>query len=241
MGNPLHHFELHPWVHLTLFGFDISINYAVVMMWLVCGAVFGFFVLANRRASLVPGRLQNVAEMAVVFLRDMLEENIGPKGRSLLPFFVTLFFFILFCNLGGLFPGAYTATSQIFVTGALALMAYGVSVLYGFRVHGVKFLKILVPPGVPMILIPIMIPIEFISQMARPFSLAVRLFANMTAGHTALAVFFGLAIWIGLTIGWLPFIFTVALWALETFVAFIQAYIFTTLTMVYVGDAVHLH
>ncbi len=241
MGNPLHHFELHPWIALHLFGFDISINYAVVMMWLASAAVFGMFMLANRRASLVPGRLQNTAEVAVLFVRDMLEQNIGPKGRSLLPFFLTLFFFILFCNLGGLIPGAYTATSQIFVTGALAVLAYSISIVLGFRMHGIKFLKILVPPGVPIVLVPIMIPIEFISQLARPFSLAIRLFANMTAGHTALAVFFGLAIWLGLKIGWLPFIFTVALWGLELFVAFVQAYIFTTLTMVYVGDVVHLH
>lgn len=241
MGNPLHHFELHPWLHLSLLGYDISINYAVVMMWLACAGVVAFFVLAGRRVSLVPRRLQNMAEISIDFLRSALEENIGSRGRSLLPFFLTLFFFILFCNLGGLIPGAYTATSQIFVTATLAVLAYGVSIVVGFRVHGLRFLKILVPPGVPWILIPIMIPIELISQLARPFSLAVRLFANMTAGHTALAVFFGLAIWIGLTVGWLPFIFTVALWGLETFVAFIQAYIFMTLTMVYVGDAVHLH
>ncbi len=241
MENPLHHFELHPWIALNLFGFDISINYAVVIMWLVCAVVFGLFAFAGRHTSLVPGRLQNLGEVSIIFLRDMLQESVGPKGRALLPFFVTLFFFILFCNVAGLFPGSYTPTSQVFVTGALAVLAYSISIVLGFRVHGIKFLKILVPPGVPMVLVPIMIPIEIISQLARPFSLAIRLFANMTAGHTALSVFFGLAIWIGWKIGWVPFVVTVFLWGLETFIAFIQAYIFTTLTLVYVGDAVHPH
>jgi F-type H+-transporting ATPase subunit a len=149
--------------------------------------------------------------------------------------------FILFCNLLGLIPGTYTVTSQIIVTAVFAVAVYGLSVVLGFMLHGAKFLGILVPPGTPGWLLPLMIPIELVSQLARPISLAVRLFANMTAGHTILGVLFGLAIGGGLLIGWLPFAFTIAMNGLELGIAFIQAYIFTVLSCVYLGDAVTLH
>lgn len=132
-------------------------------------------------------------------------------------------------------------TSQLVVTGVFAVGVYTLSVVVGFRLHGIRFLSILVPPGTPGWLIPLMIPIELISHLARPLSLSVRLFANMTAGHVILGVLFGLTIAGGLVIGWLPFAFTVALYALELGIAFIQAYIFTILTCVYIGDAIHLH
>src|SRR5690606_37887268 len=157
------------------------------------------------------------------------------------PLISTLFLFILFSNMIGLVPGSYTITSQIAVTGVLAVAVYLLSLLVGFRQHGVKFLGILVPPGTPGWLLPLMIPIELISQLARPISLAVRLFANMTAGHVILGVLFGLTIGGGLLLGWLPFSFTIALYGLEVGIAFIQAYIFTVLTCVYIGDAMHLH
>ncbi|MCA9464976.1 MAG: F0F1 ATP synthase subunit A, partial [Nitrospira sp.] len=152
-----------------------------------------------------------------------------------------LFLFILFCNLIGLIPGSYTVTSQVIVTGVFALCVYLLSLVVGFQLHGAKFLGILVPPGTPGWLLPLMIPIEVISQLARPISLAVRLFANMTAGHVILGVLFGLTIAGGVLIGWLPFSFTIALYGLEVGIAFIQAYIFTVLTCVYMGDAMHLH
>ena len=157
------------------------------------------------------------------------------------PFLWTLFLFILFANLLGLIPGSYTVTSQIIVTAVFAVGIYGLSLVLGFSLHGMKFLGILVPPGTPGWLLPLMIPIELISQLARPISLAVRLFANMTAGHVILGVLFGLAISGGLLIGWLPFAFTIAMNGLEVGIAFIQAYIFTVLSCVYLGDAVTLH
>jgi F-type H+-transporting ATPase subunit a len=165
----------------------------------------------------------------------------GKEGVRFFPFIATLFLFILFCNLLGLIPGSYTVTSQIAVTAAFALFVYGMSVILGFMMHGFKFLSILIPPGTPPWLLPMMVPIELISQLARPLSLAVRLFANMTAGHTILAVLFGLVLAGGVLIGWLPFAFTIALNGLELIIAFIQAYIFTVLTCVYLGDAMHLH
>lgn len=239
--SPLHPFELHNYIPINLFGLDISINKAVIMMWVVVGLTACLLVTAGRSRRLVPTKLQSLAELLVGFIRDIILDTMGKDGLKFFPFIATLFVFILFCNLLGLIPGTYTVTSQIVVTAAFALTVYAMSIVLGFILHGMKFLGILIPPGTPGWLLPLMMPIELVSQLARPISLAVRLFANMTAGHTILGVLFGLTIAGGLLIGWLPFAFTVAMNALEVGIAFIQAYIFTTLTCVYLGDAFHLH
>src|SRR5437016_1322366 len=289
MENPLHPFELHPLVQLSLFGVDISLNKAVLMMWLVITLVAVVFILAGCSPRMVPTKLQNLAEMFVEFIRGMILDTIGQQGMRFFPFLATLFLFILFCNLLGLIPGSYTVTSQIAVTAAFALFVYGMSLVVGFALHGVKFLGILVPGGTPMWMLPLMVPIEIVSQLARPLSLAVRLFANMTAGHTILAVLFGMVISIPLIpvspavkiallvlvalmiagrqrvfakagmlglvgvyaliavlvsviwLRWLPFVFTIFINGLEVAIAGIQAYIFTILTCVYLGDAITLH
>jgi len=288
-GNPLHPFELHPYGSLSLFGLDISLNKAVLMMWVVIVAASWLLLAAAREPRLIPARLQSVGEILVEFIREMILDTMGPRGLKFLPFVASLFLFILFCNLLGLVPGSYTVTSQIVVTAAFALFVYGMSIVVGFALHGLKFLQILIPSGTPLWLLPLMTPIELVSQLARPVSLSVRLFANMTAGHTILAVLFGmvvsvpliptpLAVKIGLLfllvlliIGrrrviaaagawglvgmcllipviltviwsrWVPFAGTLFVNALEIFIAFIQAYIFTILSCVYLGDAVTLH
>jgi F-type H+-transporting ATPase subunit a len=232
---------LHNFLALNLGGFDISINKAVVMMWVVVALVTVLMMMAGSARQLVPGKLQNLAEMLVEFIRGIILDTMGPGGMKFFPLVATLFLFILFCNLIGLIPGSYTVTSQIVVTAVFAIVVYSLSLVMGFFLHGGKFLGILVPPGTPGWLLPLMVPIELISQLARPISLAVRLFANMTAGHVILGVLFGLAISGGLLIGWLPFVFTIAMNGLEVGIAFIQAYIFTVLTCVYLGDAFHLH
>ena len=241
MDNPLHPFELHPFGQLSLFGLDISLNKAVIMMWVVVALIAGLLIVAGTSRRLVPTKLQSLAELLVDFIRGMILDTMGKDGMRFFPFLATLFLFILFCNLLGLIPGSYTVTSQIVVTAAFALFVYSMSVVVGIALQGVKFLGILIPPGTPRWLLPLMMPIELISQLARPLSLAVRLFANMTAGHTVLAVLFGMALSLPLLIGWLPFAFTIAINGLEVFIAFIQAYIFTILTCVYLGDAMHLH
>src|SRR6266571_1971829 len=213
--SPLHPFELHPYMHISLFGLDISLNKAVIMMWVVIALAAWFLIAAGRQRRLIPTRLQSVAEMLVEFLRDMILDTMGKAGMRFFPFIASLFIFILF--------------------------AYAMSIVVGFAYHGIRFLHILIPPGTPPLLLPLMMPIELISQLARPFALAVRLFANMTAGHTILAVLFGMALSLPLLIGWLPFAFTVAISVLEVGIAFIQAYIFTILTCVYLGDAINLH
>ncbi len=239
--SPLHPFELHNIIPITLGGLDVSINKAVLIMWVVVGLVAVLMVLAGSARKLVPGKLQSLAEILVDFIRGIILDTMGQGGMKFFPLIATLFLFILFCNLIGLIPGSYTVTSQIVVTAVFATAVYGLSLIMGFVLHGAKFLGILVPPGTPGWLLPLMIPIELISQLARPISLAVRLFANMTAGHVILGVLFGLAISGGILIGWLPFTFTIAMYGLEVGIAFIQAYIFTILTCVYLGDAFHLH
>ncbi|HEU4504098.1 MAG TPA: F0F1 ATP synthase subunit A [Nitrospira sp.] len=239
--SPLHPFELHNYIPINLGGLDISINKAVIMMWVVVGLISILMIMAGSTRRLVPGKLQNLAEIMVDFIRGIILDTMGKDGMKFFPLIATLFLFILFCNLIGLIPGSYTVTSQIVVTAVFACTVYALSLLMGFVLHGGKFLGILVPPGTPGWLLPLMIPIELISQLARPISLAVRLFANMTAGHVILGVLFGLAVSGGLLIGWLPFAFTIAMNGLEVGIAFIQAYIFTVLTCVYLGDAFHLH
>ncbi len=239
--SPLHPFELHELIPISLFGLDISINKAVVLMWIVVGLAGTLLVVGGSARKMVPTKLQSLAELLVDFIRGIILDTMGKDGMKFFPLVATLFVFILFCNVLGLIPGSYTVTSQIIVTAVFAVSVYALSVALGFMLHGVKFLGILIPPGTPGWLLPLMIPIELVSQLARPVSLAVRLFANMTAGHTILGVLFGLAIGGGLLIGWLPFAFTIAMNALEVGIAFIQAYIFTVLSCVYLGDAVTLH
>ncbi|MCP9446701.1 MAG: F0F1 ATP synthase subunit A [Nitrospira sp.] len=239
--NPLHPFELHNFIPINIGGLDVSINKAVLTMWVVVALVAALMVVAGSARRLVPGKLQSLAEMLVDFIRGIVLDTMGEGGMRFFPLVATLFLFILFCNLVGLIPGSYTVTSQIIVTAVFAFSVYGLSLMIGFALHGAKFLGILVPPGTPAWLLPLMIPIELISQLARPISLAVRLFANMTAGHVILGVLFGLTVSGGLLIGWLPFVFTIAMNGLELGIAFIQAYIFTVLTCVYLGDAFHLH
>jgi F-type H+-transporting ATPase subunit a len=258
-------------------------------MWVIIALATWFLTAAGRKRRLIPTRLQSLAEMFVEFIQGMILDTIGKQGMRFFPFLATLFIFILFANLIGLIPGSYTVTSQIVVTAAFALFVYAMSLVVGFAYHGLKFLQILIPPGTPPLLLPLMMPIELISQLARPFALAVRLFANMTAGHTILAVLFGMVISVPLIpvspgvkialliaiavliasrhkvlaatgilglvgmyfliavlvsviwLRWLPFAFTIAISVLEVGIAFIQAYIFTILTCVYLGDAINLH
>ncbi|MBT5028143.1 MAG: F0F1 ATP synthase subunit A [Nitrospinaceae bacterium] len=243
MESPLHHFEVHTIIPIHIGGLDLSINNAIVAMWVGLAIVAGAFMLVvSRGVNPVPGKLQSVLEVALEFIRSMVYEFIGEEeGKKYVPFIATLFLFILACNLIGLVPGSYTITSQVAVTGAIAVGIFIMTLVIGFGKHGMHFFGILVPPGIPKIMIPLMIPIEIISMLARPISLAVRLFANMTAGHTVLAVLFGLAMTGPLWLGWLPFSFTIVINGLEIAIAFIQAYIFTTLTCVYIGDVIKLH
>ncbi|MBT3922487.1 MAG: F0F1 ATP synthase subunit A, partial [Nitrospina sp.] len=176
MESPLHHFEVHTIIPIHIGGLDLSINNAVVAMWVGLAVIAGSFMLVvNRGVSPIPGKMQSILEISMEFIRSMVYEFIGEdEGKKYVPFIATLFLFILACNLIGLVPGSYTITSQIVVTGAFATGIFIMTLVIGFCKHGMHFLGILVPPGVPKIMIPLMIPIEIISMLARPISLAVR-------------------------------------------------------------------
>jgi F-type H+-transporting ATPase subunit a len=237
----LHHFELHPIVEIHLLGIDVSITKAVVMMWIAGGLTFALLVLGGRRAKLVPSGLQNFVEAVVDFLRtNLILETLGEGGLVWLPFVATLFFFILFCNLLGLIPGAFTATSNINVTVVLAVIVFICTQAAGVAKHGVLgYAKKFIPKGVPSWIVPIMLPIEIISQFAKPFSLAVRLFANMTAGHGVILVFlFMIIMFKSWFIAAVPLLGVVVMSAFEIFVALIQAYIFSILAAMYIAEAV---
>ncbi len=261
-GQILHHIldsnELElfvPWLALPLpqihvAGLDLSITKHVVMMWLVAGGLLVALGLAARRATEpVPRGLRNLAELFIVFIRDeVVRKSIGPGADRYLPYLLTTFSFILGCNLLGLVPGMATATGNISVTAALALLAFVAIQFGGIREHGVLgHYRNLVPHGLPAWLGPIMFALEFLSMLIKPFALCIRLFANMMAGHVAILAFFSLifilsslygAI-VGLAVSPLVIAFELFIHLLEIFVAFLQAYIFTMLTANFIGMAVH--
>lgn len=235
--DPLAHFQVTKYVELSLFGIDISISNSVLWIWIAVAALFITLKIAVSKMTISPNRCQVLVEAAYLFIRDMVDKNIGVEGRIYFPLLFTLFFYVLFCNLVGLIPGAFTPTSQVIVTGSLALAVFLFTIFLRVGKHGWAFFKAFAPEGLPPLLLPLMIPIEVISFIARPISLAVRLFANMTAGHTVLTViaFFGLAMpWFA---AWLPLGFSVLFTGMEVFIAVIQAYIFTILSCVYIDDA----
>jgi F-type H+-transporting ATPase subunit a len=239
--SPLAQFEIKRLFPIDLGGVDASITNSSVFMMVAIVAVTLFMVIGMRRGSLVPTRWQSMAEMSYEFVAGMLRDNVGNAGRKYFPFVFTLFMFILFCNLIGMIPYTFTVTSHIVVTFALAAVVFiGVTVI-GFIRNGAGFLKLFVPSGVPIFLLPLLVLIEFISYLTRPISLSVRLFANMMAGHTMLKVFGGFVVSLGIIGGWAPLAFVVALTGLEILIAFLQAYVFAILTCIYLNDAFHVH
>ena len=249
MDHILDSSELHlPWghlhlPHLELFGIDLSITRAVVMMWVASLFLLVVLTISVRRRGLVPSGFSNVVEALVVYIRDEIAvPNIGVKeaGRFL-SFLLTVFFFIVTCNLLGLIPYGATATGNINVTAALAICSFIVIQVGGIVHNGFfAYFRGLIPHGLPLWLLPIVIPIEIVSLLAKPFALCIRLFANMTAGHIVILSMLGL-IFTFKTLAVAPasVLFAVAVNMLEIFVALIQAYIFTLLSAVFIGMAVH--
>jgi F-type H+-transporting ATPase subunit a len=170
-----------------------------------------------------------------------VRDNVGDGGKKYFPFILTLFIFILFCNVLGMVPYSFTPTSHIVVTFAMAAFVFVGVTIIGFAKHGLHFLSLFVPKGVPFALLLLLVPIEIISYFIRPFSLSIRLFANMLAGHTMLKVFGGFVVMLGIVGGWAPLAFIVVFTGLELLIAFLQAYVFAILTCLYLNDAVHLH
>ena len=239
--SPLAQFEIKALIPLKLGGADISFTNSSLFMVLALLGIVAFLVIGMRKRALVPGRWQSMAELSYEFVANLIRDTVGSDGRRYFPIVFSLFMFILFGNLLGMIPYSFTFTSHIIVTFAMAMVVFtGVTVL-GFIKHGLHFFSFFVPPGVSVIMWPLMIPIEIISYLSRPISLSVRLFANLTAGHTMLKVFAGFVISMGVVGGILPLAFVVALTGLELLIAVLQAYVFTILTCFYIKDALHLH
>jgi F-type H+-transporting ATPase subunit a len=199
-----------------------------------------FLVLGIGRGATVPGRWQSAAELSYDFIAGLIRDTVGAGGRPYFPLVFSLFMFVLFGNLLGMIPYSFTFTSHIIVTFALAAMVFILVTVLGFAKHGIHFFSFFVPPGSPIYMWPLLIPIEIISYLSRPISLSVRLFANMLAGHTLLKVIAGFIALMGVA-GVLPLALVVALTGLEILIAFLQAYVFAILTCLYINDALHLH
>ncbi len=216
---------------------------------LACAAIIVLlFALGLRSRAVIPGRLQALVELLYEFVHNMCVDAIGEEGLRFFPLVFTLFSFILLGNLVGLFPYFFAFTSHIAVTLTLALFVFVFSTGVGFYTHGFRFFKFFVPEGVPVWLLPLLVPIEIISYLSRPVSLSVRLFANMTAGHVMWEVFAGFMLLLtasfgifGIIASIVPLGLNIALVALELLVAGLQAYVFAILTCLYLHDAVHMH
>ena len=242
--NPIEQFQITPIVDLKIAGVNVSFTNSSAMMVLAVVLITAFLTLSVRSRALVPGRWQSMAEVFYEFIANMLRDNVGAEGRRYFPFIFTLFMFVLFGNVLGLIPGGFAFTSHVIVTfGMAAVVFIGVTII-GFYRHGLHFLRMFFPEGAPLATAVILVPIELISYFSRPFSLAVRLFANMLAGHITLQVFgafvlglLGAGFWSVLSP--LPLAATVAMFALELLVACLQAFVFSVLTCVYLRDALH--
>lgn len=239
--EPLGQFEIRPIVPLELFGLDVSFTNASLYMVIAVALICLFLVYSMQGRALIPGRLQSVSEISYEFIAGIVRDNAGTDGLRYFPLIFSLFMFILLTNMLGLTPYSFTVTSHIIVTLALGLGSVIIVTAIGFMRHGTHFLRLFVPDGVPGWLLPILVPIEVLSYLIRPFSLAVRLFANMVAGHMMLKVFAGFVIMLGVAAGWLPFIMMVLVNALEVLIAFLQAYVFAMLVSIYLNDALHMH
>ncbi len=205
------------------------------------GLVIAFLALGTRRGTLVPSRLQSMAELSYEFIANMIRDNVGHEGRKYFPFIFTLFMFVLAGNMLGMIPYSFTFTSHLVVTFAMAAVVFVGVTIIGFAKHGLGFLGFFLPSGVPPVLAPLLVPIEVLSYFTRPVSLSLRLFANLTAGHTLLKVFASFVAPLGIIGGILPLALVTGITGLEIIIAFLQAYVFAILSCVYLHDALHMH
>jgi F-type H+-transporting ATPase subunit a len=249
--DPMHQFTIEPLIPLHIGGVDVSFTNSSVWMLITLALIF-LFVLLGMRRELVPGRWQMAVEGLTSFVDNMVQVNLGPEGKRYFPLIFSLFTFILVSNLLGLLPIAiipglhpFTTTSHFSITGVLAVLSFSTVLIVGFGRHGLRFFSLFVPHGTPAVMVPLIAAIEFISFMVRPFSLALRLFVAMIAGHILMEVFASFIVGgsgaMGLGVGVLSFLFIMFVVALELLMCVIQAYVFALLTTLYLHDAIHLH
>jgi F-type H+-transporting ATPase subunit a len=249
VANPMEQFKIETVAPIEVAGFDLSFTNSALWMLLALITVSAFLFIGTARPQMVPGRAQAAVEYLYEFIRDMVRENVGREGLRYAPLIFALFIFVLACNLLGMVPfvHSFTPTSHIAVTFGLAAIAFALVLIVGFARHGLHFFSLFLPEGTPVFVAPLVALIEFLSFLSRPFTLAIRLFANMTAGHVLLKVFGGFVITLGsfealpYVLGLVPLTVNVALTALELLIAVVQAYVFALLTSIYLNDAVNLH
>jgi len=252
--DPMHQFTVEPLVPLHIGKYDISFTTSSLWLLVALAVIFGFMALGMRR-ELVPGRWQVAVEGITGFVDDMVRVNIGPEGKKYVPYIFSLFMFILVSNLLGLLPlgvipglHSFTTTSHFSITGVLAILSFSIVLIVGFWRHKLHFFSLFVPHGTPAVMVPLIAAIEFISFMVRPFSLGLRLFVAMIAGHILMEVFGSFIVSglssgsvLGFGVGIVSFLFIVGVGALELLICALQAYVFALLTSLYLNDAVNLH
>ena len=246
MANPMHQFEIAPLATFSAGPLDLSFTNSSLWMMIAAFVSVVFFSLAAAPKSIIPGRMQVIAEGAYNFVGDLITDNMGGKGREYFPLVFTLFMFVLMGNVLGMIPYSFTYTSHLAVTAGLALLIFLTVLVIGVIRHGFHFFSLFVPTGVPGWLLPLVVLIEFISFLSRPITLSVRLFANMVAGHVMLKVIAGFCLMMAAAGGfaWLGVVAPIALNTLmigfEFFIAFIQAYVFAVLTCIYLKDTIEI-
>jgi len=251
--DPMHQFTVEPLVPLHIGPYDISFTNSSLWLLIALAVIWGFMAMGMKR-QLVPNRWQMAVEGLTGFIDNMVNVNIGPEGRKFMPYIFSLFVFILAANLLGLFPLSvipgqhqFTTTSHFSITGVLAVLSFSMVLIVGFARHGLKFFSLFVPHGTPLPMAFLIAPIEFVSFMVRPFSLGLRLFVAMIAGHILMEVFGSFIVTgfnggpLGWGVGLLSFAFIIGVTALELLVCAIQAYVFALLTTLYLNDAINLH
>jgi F-type H+-transporting ATPase subunit a len=246
VANPMEQFKIEPIAPFAIGGTDLAFTNSSLWMLIALISVSAFLFIGTAKPALIPGRMQAAVEYLYEFIRDMLRENVGKDGLRYAPLIFAVFIFVLACNLLGMVPfvHSFTPTSHIAVTFALAMIVFLLVLIVGFARHGLHFFSLFLPEGTPLFVAPLVALIEFLSFLSRPFTLAIRLFANMTAGHVLMKVFGGFVVSLGavnIGLGIIPLGVNVALTALELLIAVVQAYVFALLASIYLNDAVNLH
>ena len=240
MSNPMEQFVIKPIIPLEIGGVDVSFTNSSFFMVLAVAVSTLVFALCLRKRSLVPNAAQSAVESIYEFVQNLLKENVGAEGLKYFPFIFTVFLFVAFGNLLGLFPYAFTFTSHLTAVGSLSLIALLFNILIGIKKKKIGWLRTFMPKGIPFALAPLIVPIEMISFLSKPFSLTVRLVANMTVGHIMLKIIAGFVVALGV-FGVVPLLFNSCIVCFEIFIALLQAFIYTVLSCIYLGDALHEH
>lgn len=240
--NPLAQFDLHTIVPISVFGYNVSFTNSSLVMIIAVSLITLFYTVALRSTdAYAPSKPQIFAELTYNMIAHMINANIGDKGKPFIPFIFSIFLFILICNLLGLLPYSFTVTSHISITFTLAIIVFLLVTIVGFIKHGLGFLSLFMPDGIPLWLAPLIFIIELFAFLARPVSLSLRLMANMMAGHVLLKVIAGFVVTLMFLLKPLPISMVVILSGFELFIGILQAYIFTLLSCIYLNDALNLH